>query len=61
MQKINKIALPLLLLLLFTFNLSYAQRPEGAGRGGDPKERANQQTDRMIESLDLSTAQGAKN
>ncbi len=59
MQMINKITITFL-LILFTLNISYAQRPEGGGRGGDPKERANQQTDRMIESLDLSVAQGTK-
>ena len=35
-------------------------RGEGGGRGGDPTERANRQSERMIEDLDLSTAQGEK-
>lgn len=59
MQIIKKIAFTFL-VALFTLSISYAQRPDGGGRGGDPKERANQQTDRMIESLDLSAAQGTK-
>ena len=38
-----------------------AQPPGGRdGRKMDPKERANQQSDRMIKELDLSTAQGEK-
>lgn len=39
-----------------------AQPPRGEGgrRGGDPAERANRQSERMIKSLDLSAAQGEK-
>ena len=35
-------------------------RGEGGDRGGDPTERANRQSEKMIEDLDLSTAQGKK-
>lgn len=35
-------------------------RGEGGRRGGDPTERANRQSEKMIEDLDLSTAQGEK-
>jgi len=35
-------------------------RGEGGRRGGDPTERANRQSERMIEQLDLSAAQGEK-
>jgi len=35
-------------------------RGEGGGRGGDPTERANRQSERMIKDLDLSTAQGER-
>lgn len=59
MQIIKKI-LVTFLSVLFTLSIGFSQRPNGGGRGGDPKERANQQTDRMIESLDLSAAQGTK-
>jgi len=59
MQFTKKIAVTFVFALL-TFCALYAQRSEGGGRGDDPKERANQQTDRMIEALDLSTAQGEK-
>ena len=59
MQVSKKIILSFVLALL-AFSTIQAQRPEGGRRGGDPKERANQQTDRMIESLDLSAAQGEK-
>ena len=60
MQMTKKIAFTFVLAFLALSSLE-AQRPEGGGRqGGDPKERANQQTDRMIDALDLSAAQGEK-
>ncbi|MFK7984172.1 MAG: DUF4890 domain-containing protein [Saprospiraceae bacterium] len=59
MQIIKKIG-TIFVFALLTINALQAQRPDGGGRGGDPKERANQQTDRMIEALDLSAAQGEK-
>jgi len=57
---VNKRTIISCFFALLTFYTLQAQRPEGGRRGGDPKERVNQQTDRMIESLDLSTAQGEK-
>lgn len=59
MQIIKKL-LTIFVFVLLTINALQAQRPNGGGRGGDPKERANQQTERMIEALDLSAAQGEK-
>ncbi len=59
MQFTTKIMTAFVFMLLTICSLQ-AQRPEGGGRGGDPKERANQQTDRMVEALDLSAAQGEK-
>ena len=59
MSIFNKITYSFL-LVLFILNTAYAQRSDGEGRRGDPTERANQQTDRMIEALDLSAAQGTK-
>lgn len=48
------------LLLIVISMTAVAQRPEGGRQGFDPTERANQQTERMVKSLDLSTAQGEK-
>lgn len=46
-------------LTIFTIQ-AQSPRGEGGGRGGDPTERANRQSEKMIEDLDLSTAQGEK-
>ena len=60
MKLLKKAIIPLV-LSFFIFNVLSAQRPGGGeGRNGNWKERVEKQTQRMIESLDLSEAQGNK-
>lgn len=55
--------IPLSLLMFLALNLSAQAGPGAGGPGGgrmDPAERAEKQTQMMIDSLDLSTAQAQK-
>jgi periplasmic protein CpxP/Spy len=55
--------LPVFLLLFLSIQLQAQSGPGGGGPGGgrmDPTERAEKQTQMMIDSLGLSTAQGEK-
>ncbi len=47
------------MLLFFTASISAIAQP-GGGRGGDPVQRAEMQTQMMVDSLSLSAKQGEK-
>lgn len=47
-------------LLLLVVNVVSAQQGRGGQRGGTPEERAERQTEKMVEQLSLSEAQAAK-
>lgn len=57
-MKINIRILPAIALLLG--HLALHAQPSGSGWGGDPKQRADMQTQLMTDSLSLSDAQSAK-